>query len=90
MSILKVKDQTTGNWVAVPAIVGPKGDTGYPTDAQIATAVDDWLDDNVMQETGYVLDRTLTASDAAAPADLVGEIWDELIGLDELLGTGVV
>lgn len=53
---------------------GPKGDTGYPTDAQVATAVDAWMDENIMQETGYVLDRTLTASDAAAPADLVGEL----------------
>ena len=44
------------------------------TDAQVAEAVDDWLGDNVAQETGYVLDRTLLLSNAAAPADLVGTL----------------
>ena len=53
---------------------GEKGDTGYPTDAQVETAVEAWLEDNVDPETGYVLDRTLTANDAAAPADLVGDL----------------
>lgn len=44
------------------------------TDEQVAEAVDDWLGDNVAQETGYVLDRTLLLSNAAAPADMVGEL----------------
>lgn len=47
---------------------------GTATDAQVATAVDAWLDDNVAQETGYVLDSSLTMSNAAAPADKVGEL----------------
>lgn len=56
---------------------GPKGDTGdtgYPTDAQVTTAVNTWLGNNMAQETGYVLDRTLSMSNAAAPADLVGDL----------------
>lgn len=48
------------------------------TDEQVAEAVDDWLGDNVAQETGYVLDRTLLLSNAAAPADLVGTIKNEI------------
>ena len=52
----------------------PRGDTGYPTDAQVAEATDEWLEENVAQETGYVLDSTLTMSNAAAPADKVGEL----------------
>lgn len=51
---------------------GPTGPTGYPTDEQVADAVGDWLEENVDPTTGYVLDRTLTQPNAAAPADLVG------------------
>lgn len=43
-----------------------------PTEEQIAEAVDDWLSENIDPETGYVLDSTLTMSNAAAPADKVG------------------
>ena len=45
-----------------------------PTDEQVADAVGDWLDENVDPETGYVLDRTLQQPNAAAPADLVGDL----------------
>lgn len=51
---------------------GPAGPTGYPTDAQVQEAVGEWLGENVDPTTGYVLDRTLTQPNAAAPADLVG------------------
>lgn len=44
------------------------------TDEQVASAVDDWLDENITQETGYVLDRSLLSSSAAAPADIVGNL----------------
>lgn len=44
------------------------------TDAQVSTAVNTWCGNNVAQETGYVLDSTLTMSNAAAPADKVGEL----------------
>lgn len=63
---------------------GDRGDTGYPTDAQVTTAVDAWLDDNVTQETGYVLDRTLSMSNAAAPADLVGNLKNVLTSMGEI------
>ena len=55
-------------------VKGDTGDTGYPTDAQVQTAVAGWLSENVDPETGYVLDRTLEQADAAAPADLVGDL----------------
>ena len=38
----------------------------------IAEETDDWLEENITQETGYVLDSSLTMSNAAAPADVVG------------------
>ncbi|MBO6270129.1 MAG: metallophosphoesterase, partial [Clostridium sp.] len=53
----------------------PKGDTGDPAPAaSITSAVETWLAANVDPETGYVLDRTLTQENAAAPADLVGNL----------------
>ncbi len=45
---------------------------------QVADAVDAWLEDNVSPETGYVLDSTLTLSNAAAPANIVGELRNAL------------
>ena len=50
------------------------------SDAQVTTAVNTWLGANVAQETGYVLDRTLSISNAAAPADLVGELKSAVSG----------
>ena len=61
---------------------GPTGPTGYPTDAQVQEAVGDWLEENVDPTTGYVLDRTLTQPNAAAPADLVGAQSEKI---DEVL-----
>lgn len=53
----------------------PKGDQGDPApQSAITSAVETWLAANVDPETGYVLDRTLEQENAAAPADLVGEI----------------
>lgn len=45
-----------------------------PTDQQVQEAVDAWLEENISQETGYALDRALTLANAAAPADLVGDL----------------
>ncbi len=54
---------------------GEKGDPGpAPTDAQVQSAVNTWLTDNIDPDSGYALDRTLSLSTAAAPADLVGYI----------------
>lgn len=65
---------------------GEKGDPGErgangqnATDAQVQNAVNTWLTDNVDPSTGYVLDRTLTQSDAAAPADLTGDIKESVV-----------
>lgn len=52
------------------------------TDAQVKNAVDTWLDTNVAQESGYVIDASLTMDNAAAPASAVGRIRDlELVNL---------
>lgn len=57
----------------------PKGDQGDPAPAaSITSAVETWLAANVDPETGYVLDRTLSQENAAAPADLVGKLKNAL------------
>lgn len=61
------------------------------TDEQVTTAVNIWLGDNVAQETGYVLDGSLSMSNAAAPADKVGDLKSALLSLTEtgsVTGTG--
>jgi len=52
------------------------------TDAQVTTAVNTWLGENVAQETGYVLDSTLTMSNAAPPASAVGDLKSAIGNLD--------
>lgn len=47
-------------------------------DATSEEIIDSWLDENISQETGYALDRTLTLENAAAPADLVGDLKSAL------------
>lgn len=51
---------------------------GAPTDEQVSSAVEDWLDENVDPATGYVLDRTLSMSNAATPADITGSLKSAL------------
>ena len=48
------------------------------TEETIIEETDAWLEENVAQETGYVLDDTLTLDNAAAPAGTVGEELDEV------------
>lgn len=60
----------------IPGPAGPQGDPADPS--QVASAVDSYLAENITQETGYVLDRTLTTANAAAPADLVGDLKSAL------------
>ena len=55
------------------------------SDEQVADAVDAWLEDNVDPETGYVLDSTLTMSNAAAPADKVGELKSDISDVEDAL-----
>ena len=61
--------------------VGPQGDPADPT--QVAAAVDSYLAENITQETGYVLDRSLTMANAAAPADLVGDLKSAMLHVTE-------
>ena len=53
--------------------------------SRVASVADEWLEENIAQETGYVLDRNLTMENAAAPADLVGEISGSVEALGESL-----
>jgi hypothetical protein len=43
-----------------------------------ASNVDEWLEENVDPATGYVLDRSLQMENAASPADIVGDINDDV------------
>lgn len=57
--------------------------------SDIASAVDDWCDTNIAQEAGYVLDSSLTMSNAAAPADKVGELKSKVTALDSEVFTDI-
>ena len=50
----------------------------------IAEETDAWLEENIAQETGYALDSSLTMSNAAAPADKVGELKTAIALLENL------
>ena len=47
---------------------------GGHIEEDVAEATEAWLEENVDPDTGYVLDRTLAMQNAAAPADLVGDL----------------
>ena len=51
------------------------------TQTQVAT--DSWLASHISQETGYVLDDSLTLTDAAAQAKAAGIVKTGLVGLQE-------
>lgn len=53
------------------------GSVSAATDQQVQTAVDDWLDENITNPDSPPLDRSLTSSSAAAPADMVGDLKGE-------------
>lgn len=54
---------------------GDKGDTGDPAPAeQVVPAVDDWLDEHITNPSNPPLDTSLSLSNAAAPANLVGDL----------------
>ena len=56
-------------------IKGPKGDQGDPAPAaDVADAVDAYLEENFSNPSNPPLDRSLTSSLSAAPADIVGDI----------------
>lgn len=47
---------------------------GGHIEEDVAEATEAWLEENVDPDTGYVLDRTLAMQNAAAPADMVGDL----------------
>ena len=49
--------------------------------------VDKWLEENVDPATGYVLDRSLQMENAAAPADMVGDISDTVSDVKNTLNS---
>lgn len=55
-------------------IMGYGAGKASKTNQTIIEETDAWLEENISQETGYVLDRTLTLQNAAAPADMVGDL----------------
>lgn len=56
----------------VTAILNVARQASLDAIAAIPGEVTDWLDDNISQETGYVIDNTLTVSGAAADAKVTG------------------
>jgi len=74
------KADTALQTAPVTSVNGQTGDVTVQaaTDAQVTNAVNTWLDNNVDPATGYVLDSTLTMSNAAAPADKVGDLKSAL------------
>lgn len=59
-------------------IVGYGAGKASKTSQTIIEETDAWLEENISQETGYVLDRTLAMQNAAAPADMVGDLKSAL------------
>lgn len=80
---LGVTDASVGDYLKVKSVDEdgkPIAWESEPVDTEaIVEATDAWLEENVAQETGYVLDSTLTMSNAAAPADKVGELKESII-----------
>ena len=59
--------------------------------AQSAGAITDWLEENITQETGYVIDTSLTVTGAAADAKAVGDILTPAaVDLASLTRAGIV
>lgn len=58
---------------------GEKGETGDPAPAAtVKEAVDDYLEENFSNPSNPPLDRSLTSALSAAPADLVGDLKNEI------------
>lgn len=56
----------------------------------VSGIVTDWLDDNIAQETGYVIDKALVTEDAAADAKATGIRLDRITALHGLVDYGYV
>ncbi len=70
--------------IAVGIPKGEKGDQGDPAPAEeITEAVDEYLAENFSNPSNPPLDRSLSSSLSAAPADMVGDLKSALNKLDE-------
>lgn len=59
--------------------------------AQSAGTITDWLEENITQETGYVIDTSLSVTGAAADAKVVGDILTPAaVDLASLTRAGIV
>lgn len=62
-------------------------------ETQAAATTSAWIADNLLQETGYVIDSSLTVQNAAADAKAVGEkiteIREDINNMDEIIGSGL-
>jgi hypothetical protein len=69
-------DEVSGTWSAATI-----------TMQDIKDEIDSWLENNIDPDSGYALDRTLSLENAAAPADMVGDLKSALnaeLDLDNL------
>ena len=57
------------------------------TQSEVVEAVDDWLETNVPSGTTIAIDRSLSAQNAAAPADLVGDLKSALTNYSDGIDT---
>jgi lysophospholipase L1-like esterase len=60
-------DEVSGTWSAATI-----------TMQDIKDEIDSWLENNIDPDSGYALDRTLSLENAAAPADMVGDLKSAL------------
>lgn len=65
-------------------IPGPKGDSA--DQSGVVSAVNNYIATNFSKEAGYVLDKSLTSSEAAARADAVGDFKKSLYNQMSLTG----
>lgn len=82
-SILKVRDSTTGEWIDIPAIVGPKGEPGQsgvyfgkeePTDENVNVWIRDANNnDNILNFVSYA-PQTLTPEQQAQTRENIGAV----------------
>jgi lysophospholipase L1-like esterase len=65
-------DEVSGTWSAATI-----------TMQDIKDEIDSWLENNIDPDSGYALDRTLSLENAAAPADMVGDLKSALQDSEE-------
>lgn len=79
-AVVPAVDGTTGQVLTKTASGTEWSDAGNPTDAQVAEAVTDWLDENITEipATAPIVDSSLTVQGAAADAKKTGDEISDL------------